>query len=321
MRSGSKAEAHERLCAVSVDLDEVPCYAAIHGLTPQLPEASQHAVYRHALPRLAELFGRLDVPATFFAIGRDLQDQHARNALQALAHAGHEIGNHSQDHWYDLTRRSRADMRAQVADAARNIERVTGRAPRGFRAPGYTITDELFSVLQELGVTYDSSVFPCPAYYGLKVAAIRSYQLRGRPTHSIVDHPRVLSAPAEPYRIGTPYTQRGSGLLELPIGVTSTLTGRLPFIGTSVIMAGRRGATLLCRAIMGRRLINLELHGIDAADAQLDGLTALQRAQPDLRISVRDKLAVLEHTLLELRAAGYRFVTLETAARVHLAVS
>ncbi|MEY4575375.1 MAG: hypothetical protein RL701_78 [Pseudomonadota bacterium] len=314
MRSGSKADAHERLCAVSVDLDEVPCYTAIHGLT-QLPEASRHAVYRHALPRLAELFAQLEVPATFFAIGRDLVHQHAHDALRALAQAGHEIGNHSQDHWYDLTQHSRAEMRAQVADAAHNIERATGSAPRGFRAPGYTITDELFAVLQELGVVYDSSVFPCPAYYGLKVAAIRSYQLRGRPTHSVVDHPRVLSAPTEPYRIGTPYTRRGTGLLELPIGVTRTVTGRLPFIGTSVIMAGRRGASLLCRAMTGRRLINLELHGIDAADAQLDGLTALQRAQPDLRMSARDKLAVLEHTLLELRAAGYRFVTLETAAR------
>ena len=42
----------------------------------------------------------------------------------------------------------------------------------GFRAPGYTITDEVFDVLAELGVAYDSSVFPCPAYWAAKAAAI-----------------------------------------------------------------------------------------------------------------------------------------------------
>jgi len=304
-----------RLCAVSVDLDEIPCYAAIHGV--ELPAATPDAhtvVYRRALPRLERLFGELGLPATFFAIGSDLSQAHAAAAVRRLAQAGHEIGNHSQDHLYDLTRRPRAQMRAQVEDAARTIECITGVAPVGFRAPGYTITDQLFEVLVELGVAYDSSVFPCPAYYLAKAAAIASYRLLARPTHSIIDRPRVLLAPAEPYRVGVPYHERGTGLLELPIGVTRDASARLPYIGTFV-MADTRAANLLTKLMLGRLLINLELHGIDAADAERDGLDWLRPHQPDLQRTAEQKLESLRAAIVTLRAEGYEFVTLAEAAQ------
>jgi peptidoglycan-N-acetylglucosamine deacetylase len=302
-----------RLCAVSVDLDEIPCYAAIHGLTEAPPMAAS-AVYRCALPRLERLFDEQGLCATFFAVGRDLEQPHAAAALRRLADAGHEIGNHSHDHLYDLTRRSRGEMCEQVAKAASAIARASGQTPTGFRAPGYTVNDRLFGVLSELAVGYDSSVFPCPGYYFAKAAAITQYRLRGRPTHSVIDHPRVLRAPAEPYRTGVPYTRRGNALLELPIGVTRDATGRLPYIGTSVL-AGDQAARWLSECIAGRSLVNLELHGIDAADADSDGLAWLRPHQPDLRRSAQHKLASLRVALETLRKHGYTFVTLAQAAR------
>src|SRR5690606_4186215 len=114
-RSASRAESArmDRLCAVSVDLDEIPCYTAIHGLpTPRDDRA--HAVYRAALPRLASLFEELAIPATLCAIGRDLATRSNGRALRRLAQAGHEIGNHTQHHWYDLTRRPREVMAREV---------------------------------------------------------------------------------------------------------------------------------------------------------------------------------------------------------------
>jgi peptidoglycan/xylan/chitin deacetylase (PgdA/CDA1 family) len=304
-----------RLAALSVDLDEVPCYTAIHGL-PGRQTVERHAVYRKCVPRFESLFDELGISATFFVIGRDLADERAADAVQRLQRAGHELGNHSFDHFYDLTRRGPSVIRAQVADGLQAIERVTGVAPVGFRAPGYTITDPVFDVLQELGVRYDSSVFPCPAYYTAKAATIASYKLRKRPTQSIVDDLRVLGAPAEPYRVGRPYSEHGQGLLELPIGVTSDWTARLPYIGTSLIMAGARGAVGLTRLIAGRNLVNLELHGIDLADAEQDGLEGLAPHQPDLRKPVGDKLATFRATIDALRDHGYEFVTLAQAARV-----
>ena len=304
----------ERLAAVSIDLDEIPCYAAIHGI--ELDDASSRAIYRHALARFERLFDDLDLRATFFAIGQDIDDENAPK-LRRLADAGHEVANHSLSHLYDLSRRTEDEVRYEVRAAADLIESATGIRPVGFRAPGYTITRTVFDALELEGVAYDSSVFPCPAYYGAKAAAIGAYAVRakfgrGRPSHSVIDDPRVLRAPANPYRIGRPYWTRGTGLLELPIGVTRG--ARLPFIGTSVALAGPRGADWLARAMVGRPLVSLELHGIDLADADQDGLQQLRPHQPDLRRSAEFKEASLRAAITRLRHAGYTFLTCAQAA-------
>jgi peptidoglycan/xylan/chitin deacetylase (PgdA/CDA1 family) len=299
------------LAAVSVDLDEIPCYAAIHGL-PSPPVHAARAIYEKALPRLARLFEEERIPATFFAIGSDLDDENSAR-VASLARGGHEIANHSFGHRYDLTRLDRAAIRREIERGAEAIGRACGERPEGFRAPGYTITDTVFDVLEELGVAYDSSVFPCPAYYAPKAAVIGGMRLVGRESRSIVDDPRVLGAPADPYRVGRPYWRRGGGVLELPIGVTRL--ARLPYIGTSVVLAGALGASLLTRAIIGRPLVSLELHGIDLADADADELGFLAPHQPDLRRPLRAKEAALRAAIAILRKAGYRFVTLRDAAR------
>ncbi|HEX2676325.1 MAG TPA: polysaccharide deacetylase, partial [Polyangiales bacterium] len=160
------------------------------------------------------------------------------------------------------------------------------------------------------------SVFPCPSYYAAKAATIASYTLRKRPTHSVVDNARVLTAPAEPYRVGRPYHQRGKGMLEFPIGVTGEWSARLPFIGTSLVMAGKRGALTLTKLIAGRSLVNLELHGIDLADAEEDGLQDLRAHQPDLRKTRVEKAETLRAVFEALHDHGYQFVTLAEAAHV-----
>ncbi len=300
-----------RLCAVSVDLDEIPNYFAIHGLPVETGPAS-HAVYDVAIDRLESFAESARLPLTLFAIGSDLARKEA-GARLARAHAhGHEIANHSLDHRYDLVRLGRDAIRSQIEEGARAIERAVGERPVGFRAPGYTITDEVFEVLVELGVAYDSSVFPCPAYYAAKTAKIGSIALRGRTSHSIVDTPQVLRAPTRPYFIGKPYWTRGSGLLELPVQVTRG--ARLPFIGTTVTLAGPSRARLLAKMCVGEPFVNLELHGIDVLDAD-DGLEALRPHQPDVRVTRARKLESLHAVADVFRDAGYEFVTMREAAK------
>lgn len=303
-----------KLAAVSVDIDEIDNYAAIYGLTGAL-DVSLTAVYDKALPRLAQLFAEQRVPATFFAIGRDLARAENAAQLRALHERGHEIANHSLNHHYDLTRRDRASQQREISGGADAIEAATGVRPVGFRAPGYTITDQLFELLAAEGVAYDSSVFPCPPYYLAKAAAIGWIKLRGRSSRSVVDDPRVLGAPVEPYHVGQPYYRRGAGLLEFPIGVSSGLSLRLPYIGTTVAMAGERGARWLTKLAATRSFVNLELHGIDLSDAHEDGLRGLMPYQQDLKRSAAQKRAALLAAIGELRAAGYEFVTLAEAAR------
>ncbi|MFO0665899.1 MAG: polysaccharide deacetylase family protein [Polyangiaceae bacterium] len=300
-----------RLAAVSVDLDELPNYFQIHGL-PEPDGPVRTLVYDVAVARLEHFAKDAGIPLTLFAIGSDLTRPEAASALSRAHRAGHEIANHSLDHMYDLTRLERGGVKTQVEGGVRAILRAVGEAPVGFRAPGYTINDEVFSVLAELGVEYDSSVFPCPTYFAAKSAAIMRIAVAGRMSRSVIDDPRVLTAPTTPYRVGKPYWKRGTGLLELPIQVTRGL--RLPFIGTALTLAGPLAAAGLTKMCIGDALVNLELHGIDVLERS-DGLTPLLAHQPDVRISLARKLETLHEVVAVLKRANYTFVTLREAAK------
>lgn len=307
----------QKLAALSVDLDEIDNYLAIFGLPDDsVVGAARHAVYKKAIGRFDSFFREQDIPATFFAIGRDLAEADNRGTLRGLSRAGYEIANHTQNHLYDLTRQPREVQAREVREGADAIEAAVGVRPVGFRAPGYTITDPLVDVLRSEGVQYDSSVFPCPPYYFAKSAALALIGIRGGRSKSILDHPRVLSAPADPYRMGKSYARRGNGLIELPAGVTGGWSARFPYTGTFVVMWGVPGARLLTRAISGRPFVNLVLHGADLCDAAQDGLHGLAPYQRDLQRSVEEKRAALTEAVTVLKRAGFRFVRLSEAARL-----
>ena len=299
-----------KLASISVDLDEVHRYSAIHGVDAPTGRA-RHAIYDQCLERFVDWFADEDVRATFFVVGEDLDRVKNRRAVAALHAAGHEVANHSYRHYYDLTRRPAAEVGEEIARGADAIEEACGKRPCGFRAPGYTVNDVVFSALDAQGVAYDSSVFPCPSYFAAKAATMAVLKLAGRRSASILDGPAVLRAPRDPYRVGRPYWQRGNGVLELPIGVTPT---QLPYIGTSLVLGGERVSEGLTRQMLGRPLINLELHGMDLADATQDGLQSLHKQRPELRSSVDQRLGALRAALRVMRDADYELVTLEEAA-------
>src|SRR5438105_3716188 len=292
------------LFSVSVDLDGLGCYAAIHGLAAQaLPERVLRAVPEVALARRGELFAGLGLRATIFAIGGELSLPGAAAALRRAADAGHEIGSHSHAHDYALSRLERPLVDADRAQAERAVAAVVGARPRGFRAPGYTLSRALIEAVGARGYLYDSSLLPSPPYYAAKAAAIGLHALRGRRSRSILGGVGQLFAPRRPHWRG--------GVRELPI---ATLPGvRAPLIGT-VVLAVRAGlAGALARAAAQGAHFNLELHGIDALDAS-DATPELAALQPGLRLAASEKLRRLRSLLQALGARG-ESATLEEAAQ------
>ncbi|HEY4157332.1 MAG TPA: polysaccharide deacetylase family protein [Polyangiaceae bacterium] len=296
------------LCSISVDLDGMDQYAALYGVE-RPSEAGSLSV---AIERFEELCNPTSLRGTLFVIASDLKDPALCDALRGAASRGHELANHTRDHFYDLTLRGRTEMTEQVASASAMIEQATGQRPEGFRAPGYTVSDELFEVLAECGVSYDSSVFPCPSYYTLKAAKMLAIRVAGRRSRAVLDRPSVLRAPTRPYRVGRPYWVPGGGLRELPIQVAGPL--RMPFIGTTLSVLGPRAARVMTYTVLGESFVNLELHAIDFLDEH-DGLTELARHQVDLRIPVRRKMDTLSAVIETLRKAGFAFAPLAEAAR------
>jgi len=90
---------------------------------------------------------------------------------------------------------------------------------------------------------------------------------------------------------------------------------RLPVIGTALVTAPAWLRRHLVASALAAPFFNLELHGIDLADAEDDGFpAALVAQQPDLRRPLLHKLQALEATLAEARAAGATFKTLREVA-------
>ena len=298
-----------RLCSVSIDLDEIACYAQIHGLESAV---AMHAVYDVALNRARAFAANLALPLTLFVVASDLDRPTNLQTLRTCVREGHEIGNHSLDHFYDLTRRSQAEQERQVVGANERMRDVLGVSPSGFRAPGYTVTDELLAVVQRSGLTYDSSVFPSPPYYAAKAGQLLRMKASRQSSRAVLDTPRVLRAPTAPYRVGQPYWRPGRGLLELPIQVAGPL--RIPFIGTTLSLLGPRAARLLARSLIGTEFVNLELHGVDFLDAH-DVPIALLAVQRDLRVPLARKLESFKAVIGLLRQHSYRTVRLDAAAQ------
>lgn len=308
---------HQRVACVSVDLDSLQHYCRIHGLDESiLPEAARDVVHEVALPRLLELCAGLSVPLTCFAIGEDLERERCRQAVSEAHRSGAEIGNHSYAHDYALTRRTREQMHWDLDRAEAAIAEVTGGRPGGFRAPGYTLNAALYQVLADRGYRYDSSAFPAAPYWAAKAAVMGVLGALRRPSRAVLDSPRVLLAPREPYRPdpARPYA-RGSGpVLELPVA-TAGVT-RFPFIGTFAASLPRPAVRALYRSTRGCDFFNFELHGVDLLDRE-DGVPdALARAQRDLLVPHAVKRQRLRDVLTWLRD-DYRLMTLGEAAEAY----
>jgi hypothetical protein len=310
-------EPSARVASVSVDLDPLECYFRIHALPGEAPAGSRFAILRRCLPRFRDLFARHNVRATFFVVGRDLDDDPEGRALLAqLARDGHELANHSYSHPYDLVRLEPEAIAGEIDRAHHAIASCAGgAAPVGFRAPGYEVSADVIDLLRTRHYQYDSSAFPSVPYYGAKAAIMGLMQIAGRRSGSFLGSPRVVMAPRRPYRpsAGAPYREGELDIVELPMAVTPWL--RWPVIGTSLITAPEWMRRWMVAAALREPFFNLELHGIDLCDAVADQVPpALVARQPDLRRPLAHKVAALEATLTQVARAGASFQRLDQVA-------
>jgi len=280
-----------RGAAINVDIDSLHLYYRIHGLDEA---RATNAVWERGVVRFAELFARLGVKATFFVVASDVDRwPAARKIAEDLARDGHELASHSLTHPYDLVRQHDRAVRTELEESRHIITALRGRPCTGFRAPGYTMTTRVLRMLRAAGYTYDSSIFPSPPYYLAKLAVLASMAVRGKRSHSIVGPPSVMWEARLPH-----YRE---GLVELPVTVLPV--ARLPVIGTSLLMAGERGYAVLRPLLLRVPFVNLELHGIDLCDLDADGIDPVLRTQPDLRVPLTVKLALLSRVFSDLRDA------------------
>ncbi len=284
---------------LSLDLDDLPCYHAIHGLTPEEGAAPKRGLALECwLPRFLDLFAARDVSATIFVVGADLEydlrERGGRGAevlLRALAQ-GHELGNHSFSHAYDLHTRSSAEIASDLGRCD-DLLRELGARVLGFRAPGYTHDRAMLLQAAGLGYRYDSSLLPSPTYYLAKLGVLGLGRLRGRRSSSQVGGARSFLGSSSVHYLPE------IGLWEVPISVSRAL--RLPMTGTFLLgdappMLPKLQGEALRREAAVTRHLHLELHAIDLADPAADGV------DPGLLTVQRELATPLDRRLERLSA-------------------
>jgi peptidoglycan/xylan/chitin deacetylase (PgdA/CDA1 family) len=143
--------------SLSLDLDNKWSYLKTHGSEAWKGFPSYFDL---VVPRILEFLDDRDIKITFFIVGQDAELEKNRDALGKLGAAGHEFGNHSFNHEPWLHLYSEADLDHELARAEAAIESATGAKVRGFRGPGFSISETTLRVLQKRGYDYDATAFP-----------------------------------------------------------------------------------------------------------------------------------------------------------------
>ncbi len=163
-----------------------------HGAAPRAAAATH---------RLLDLLDEAQARGTFFILDAVVRDD--PDLVREVARRGHELASHGYAH-RRLAQEGPARFAAGMRDARDRLGAVAGAAPRGFRAPFFSLTPEAAwapDILSELGFAYSSSVVPA-----------------WNPLAGWPDAPR------------RPFLWR-SGLLELPVPVARLGPLHLPFLG------------------------------------------------------------------------------------------
>lgn len=129
--------------------------------------------------RLLELLDQAGTRGTFFILGH-VAERHPE-IVRRIAAAGHEIGTHGYSHTL-IYQQTPELFRTELGRAVHRLEDLTGVKVLGHRAPFFSITQKslwALEMLVELGIRYDSSIFPVVNYrYGIADAPRWPYEIK-----------------------------------------------------------------------------------------------------------------------------------------------
>ncbi len=124
-------------------------------LTPPLPQTIDRQT-----GIMLDMLKETGKKATFFILG--MLAQHRPDLVKKIAADGHEIGLHGQYH-INMRKLTPEQVYNDINDSKKLVTDIIGAPVYGYRAPYFSIDETnlyVLEVLTELGLLYDSSIFP-----------------------------------------------------------------------------------------------------------------------------------------------------------------
>lgn len=205
---------------IHVDVDDLWAIAECYGY--EVAEQWAHHVSADALPRFQKLFREEGLEATFFVVGRDLESAPYVDLIQKLLQAGHCVANHSYTHNLRFRALTSTDMAEEIDRCHALVKSALDVDLKGFRAPGYAVSQQLLELLEVRGYKYDASLMPGP--YG---AVFRWMDGRMQRETGLAADKTQYPLLADTWNSLYPTPVRSSRLVEVPSATAPLL--RLPF--------------------------------------------------------------------------------------------
>jgi polysaccharide deacetylase family protein (PEP-CTERM system associated) len=149
--------------------------------------------------------------ATFFILG--MLAQYRPDLVKKIAAEGHEIGLHGQHH-IRMNTLDRTQAYEDLRDSQKLVTDIIGGPVYGYRAPYFSVNETnlyVLEILSELGLIYDSSIFP---------VKLKSYGIANFPTTDTL------------YRL-----PNGREIVELPLTILDWRNKKLPVAGGGYMRA------------------------------------------------------------------------------------
>ena len=178
---------------LTFDVDGVSSWLRRDPDYARLPSLMSMAEYGPsvAMPRILDLLDSHNIKASFYIPG-SVAETHP-DMVKEVASRGHEVAHHGYLH--ESPASMNAEEEEQVLEKGINIlEGLVGQKPRGYRSPGWELSEVSLELLASHGLTYDSSLMGDDAPYTVDTSRGKLVEIPI--TWILDDAPHFVYAPA-----------------------------------------------------------------------------------------------------------------------------
>ncbi len=244
------------IASISLDLDDLWTYLRTRGDPSWEARPSYLPIF---LPRMLEILEQQRTHITFFVVGQDATRDANRPHLRAITEHGHEVGNHSFNHYTWMQLLPPDELEQEISQAERAIQAATGQRPIGFRGPGFTWSPQLLEVLAKHQYSYDASTLPTFIGPLARLYLIGSARMTREEREQ---RGALFGAFSDGFRPNKPYRwQLGEDRHLLEIPVTTVPVVRLPFHMSYLLYLSVYSPALM-RAYLRTAMATCKLFGV-----------------------------------------------------------
>ena len=147
----------KKICLLTFDVEEWFQVENLKGAIKRSDWDKKSSSVQKNSFKILGLLEKYQIPATFFVLGWIAKNIPA--VIKEIFAQGHEIACHGYSH--DLANQLPSQkIYDDISDSKQILENAISNKVLGYRAPSFSINDQILTILKEIGFLYDSSFNP-----------------------------------------------------------------------------------------------------------------------------------------------------------------